>query len=84
MRGGNEGTARISREFVSYLSRERMIAILGDRRWPQNTKQEEDKICKHVSVEIWKKRRPDVDRSRYDAPNQRRYGADRRMTGGDK
>ena len=36
--------------------REKTIAILGDRCWPQTAKQDGDKICKRFLCNIWKKR----------------------------
>ena len=37
-------------------SREKTIAVLGYRWWPQTAKQEGDKICKRLLCNIWKKR----------------------------
>ena len=37
-------------------SREKTIAILGDRWWPQTAKQDEDRTSKKFLCNIWKKR----------------------------
>ena len=58
-------------------SNEKTIAILGDRWWPQTTKQDGDRISKHFLCRIWKKRneRPSVGgvsiRSRNGAPSRK-------------
>ena len=39
--------------FDALDSREKTIAILGDRWWPQTAKQ--DKICKRFLCNVWKK-----------------------------
>ena len=49
----NEGGMK---SFEALDSREKTIAILGDRWWPQTAKQEGDKICKRFLYNIWKKR----------------------------
>ena len=43
-------------------SSEKTIAILGDRWWPQTTKQDGDRISEQFLCSIWKKRneRPNV------------------------
>ena len=41
-------------EFGRLESTETTIAILGDR-WPQTSKQEGDRISKHILCKIWKK-----------------------------
>ena len=54
-----------------------MIAILGDRWWPQAGNQDGDTISKQFLVSIWKKRneRPNVGgvaiRSRNGAPSRK-------------
>ena len=49
-------------EFGRQKSREKTIAILGDRRWPQTAKQDGDRIRKQFLCSMWKKRneRPNV------------------------
>ena len=49
-------------EFGRLECREKTIAVLGDRWWPQTAKQDGDRICKHFLCSIWKKRneRPSV------------------------
>ena len=42
--------------FDALDSREKTIAILGDRWWPQTAKQDGDKICKRFLCDVWKKR----------------------------
>ena len=42
--------------FEALDSREKTIAILGDRCWPQMAKQDGDNICKRFLCNIWKKR----------------------------
>ena len=42
--------------FDALYSREKTIAILGDRCWPQTAKQDGDNICKRFLCNIWKKR----------------------------
>ena len=44
------------KSFEALGSREKTIAILGDRWWPQTAKQEGDKICKRFLCNVWKKR----------------------------
>ena len=53
---GVEGTVVSMKSFEALGSREKTIAILGDRWWPQTAKQEGDKICKGFLCNIWKKR----------------------------
>ena len=53
MREVNEGGIK---SFDALDSREKMIAILGDRWWPQTARQDGDKICKMFLCNIWKKR----------------------------
>ena len=58
-------------------SREKTIAILGDRWWPQTAKQDGDKICKRFLCNIWKKRNERLNvevayiRSRNGAPSRK-------------
>ena len=49
-------------EFGRLESCQEMIAILGDRWWPQTAKQDGDRISKQFPRNIWKKRneRPNV------------------------
>ena len=49
MRDMNEGGMK---SFDALDSREKTIAILGDRWWPQTAKQEGDKICKRFSCNV--------------------------------
>ena len=64
-------------EFGRLESSEKMIAILGDRWWPQTAKQDGDRISKHFLCNIWKTRneRPHVGgvsiRSRNGAPSRK-------------
>ena len=44
------------KSFEALDSREKMIAILGDRWWPPTAKQEGDTICKRFLCNVWKKR----------------------------
>ena len=65
------------KSFEALDRREKTIAILGDRWWPQTAKQEGDKICKRFLCNIWKKRseRRTVEgvsiRSRSGAPSRK-------------
>ncbi|MEP2037814.1 MAG: hypothetical protein ABJI72_14510 [Parasphingorhabdus sp.] len=43
-------------EFNTMNSSEKTIAILGDRWWPQEAKQEGDKISKKIIYNVWKQR----------------------------
>ena len=52
MREVNEGGIK---SFDALDIREKTIAILGDRLWPQMAKQDGDKICKRFLCNIWKK-----------------------------
>ena len=52
MREVNEGGLK---SFDALDSREKMIAILGDRWWPQMAKQDGDKICEMFMCNVWKK-----------------------------
>ena len=49
-------------EFGRLERSEKTIAILGDRRWPQTAKEDEDRISTKFLFSIWKKRneRPNV------------------------
>ena len=49
-------------EFDRLESREKAIALLGDRWWPQTVKQDGDRINKQFPCNIWEKRneRPNV------------------------
>ena len=42
--------------FDALDSREKTIDILGDRWWPQTTKQDGDKLCRRFLCNVWKKR----------------------------
>ena len=42
--------------FDALDTKEKTIAILGDRCWPQTAKQDGDNICKRLMCNIWKKR----------------------------
>ena len=53
MREVNEGGMNL---FEALDSREKTIAILGDRCWPQTAKQDGDKKCKRFLCNIRKKR----------------------------
>ena len=44
------------KSFDALDSREKTIAILGDRWWPQTAKQDGDKICRRFLCSVWKKR----------------------------
>ena len=72
--------------FGTVESIEKMIAILGDRWWPQTAKQEGHKISKKFLCDIWKKRneRPDVGgvslRSRNGAPSRKGRVVNGQMT----
>ena len=65
-------------KFGTLDSREKTIAILGDRWWPQTAKQQGDNISKKFICNIWQKRneRPNVGgvsiRSRNGAPSRKR------------
>ena len=68
------------------LDSEKMIAILGDRYWPQTAKQG-DSISKKLLCNIWKKRneRPNVGgvamiRSRNGAPSRKGCVVNGQMT----
>ena len=58
-------------------SREKTVAILADRWWPQTAKQDVDKICKRFLCNIWKKRNERLNvegvsiRSRNGAPSRK-------------
>ena len=71
MREVKEGGVK---SFDALDSREKTIAILGDRWWPQTAKQDGDKMCKRFPCNVWKTRneRPNVGgvsiRSRNGAP----------------
>ena len=62
---------------VDLESSEKTIAILGDRWWPQTTKQDDDRIGEQFLCSIWKKRkeRPNVGgvsiRGRNGAPSRK-------------
>ena len=79
VRGGDEEIRRVCdmEEFGRLESSEKTIAILGDRWWPQTTKQDEDRISEQFLCSIWKKRneRPNVGgvsvRSRNRAPSRK-------------
>ena len=43
--------------FDALDSREKTIAILGDRWWPQTAKQDGDKVCRRFFCSVWKKRK---------------------------
>ena len=51
VRDVNEGGME---SFDSSDSREKAIAILGDRWWSKQTKQDRDKICRRLLCEVWK------------------------------
>ena len=63
--------------FDTLVSREKMIAILGDRWWPQTAKQDGDNICKRFLCNICKKRNERLNvegvsfRSRNGAPSRK-------------
>ena len=42
--------------FDALDSREKTIAILGGRWWPQTAKKDGDKICRRSFCSVWKKR----------------------------
>ena len=44
------------KSFDALDSREKTIAMLGDRWWPQTAKQDGDKICRRFLCSVWKKR----------------------------
>ena len=74
-------------EFGRLESREKTIAILGDRWWPQTAKQDgDDRINKQFLCNIWKKRneRPNVGgvsiRSRNGAPSRKGCVVNGQMT----
>ena len=72
-------------EFDRLESSEKMIAILGDRWWPQTAKQDGDRISKQFLCNIWKKRneRPNVGvsfRSRNGAPSRKGFVVNGHMT----
>ena len=60
MREVNEGGMNL---LDALDNREKTIAILRYRCWPQTAKQDGDKICKRFLCNIWKKRneRPNVE-----------------------
>ena len=70
----NEGGMNL---FEALDNREKTIAIIGYRCWPQTAKQDGDKICKRFLCNIWKKRNEclnieDVSiRSRNGAPSRK-------------
>ena len=62
--------------FDALDSREKTIAILGNRWWPQTAKQDGDKICRRFLRSVWKKRNEHlavggVSVSRNGAPSQK-------------
>ena len=63
--------------FEALDSREKTIAILGDRCWPQTAKQDGDNICKRFLCNIWKERNERLNvegvsiRSRNGAPSRK-------------
>ena len=73
-------------EFGRLESNEKMIAILGDRWWPQTEIQDGDRISKQFLRSIWKKRneRPNVGggsiRSRNGAPPRKGCVVNGQMT----
>ena len=73
-------------KFGTLDSREKTVAILGGRWWPQTVKQEGDKISKKLLSDIWKKRdeRPKVggvsSRSRNSAPSRKGCVVNGQMT----
>ncbi|CAM9479691.1 unnamed protein product [Sphacelaria rigidula] len=83
MRDANEDGMK---PFDPLDSREKMMAVLGDRWWPQITKQDGDRICKRFSCTIWKKRNERLNiggvsiRSRNGAPSQEGYVANDQTT----
>ena len=46
----------VTSSFDALDRREKTIAILGDRWWPQTAKQDGDKICRRFLCNVWKKR----------------------------
>ena len=66
------------KSFDALDSREKTIAILGDRWWPQTAKQDGDKICRRFLCSVWKKRNEYLAvggvsvRSRNGAPSRKR------------
>ena len=44
------------KSFDTLDSREKTIAVLGDRSWPQTAKQDRNKICRRFLCSLWKKR----------------------------
>ena len=66
------------KSFDASDSREKTIAILGDRWWPQTAKQDGDKVCSRFLCSEWKKRNEYLvvggisDRSRNGAPSRKR------------
>ena len=66
------------KSFDALDSREKTIAILGDRWWPQTAKQDGDKICRRFLRSVWKKRNEHLVvgrvslRSRNGAPSRKR------------
>ena len=63
--------------FDALDSREKTIATLGDRWWPQTAKKNGDKICRRFLCSVWKKRNEYLTvggvsgRSRYGAPSRK-------------
>ena len=74
MREVNEGGMNL---FEALDNREKTIAILRDRCWPQTAKQDGDNICKRFLCNIWKKRNDRLNvegvsiRSRNGAPSRK-------------
>ena len=72
MREVKEGDIK---SFDALDNREKTIAILVDRCWPQTAKQDGDKICKRFLCNVWKKRNERLNvegvsiRSRNGAPS---------------
>ena len=65
--------------FDALDSREKTIAILGNRWWPQTAKQDGDKMCRRFLCSVWKKRNEYLAdggvsvRSRNGAPSRKGY-----------
>ena len=65
--------------------REKTIAILGDRWWPQTAQQDGDRMSKQFLCSIWKKRieRPNLEvsiRSKDGAPSRKGCVVNGQMT----
>ena len=73
-------------KFGTLNGREKTIAVLGDRWWPQTAKQEGDKISEKFPCSIWKKSYDSRNvggvsiRSRNDAPSRKGCVANGQMT----